>query len=160
MALMGRRVGDWKKKEEPSRLLLVVVCGFMENMILRGLLKIKKQLLKEPRITEMEREKVAVGQANTGVGVEAPHFDAHIVLDHNTREGGGNQSQWTMTLKDGNFHIPIIEYGDKKDSVDCVVYLMRTWRCLWEKLLRNGKLGFLSGQRSNSLLCESVTVGN
>ncbi|KAL6553563.1 hypothetical protein OROGR_007405 [Orobanche gracilis] len=113
MALMERRVGDWKKKEEPSRLLLVVVCGFMENMILRGLLKIKKQLLKEPRITEMERN-VTVGQADISVGVEAPHFDAHIVLDHNMREGGGNQSQWTMTLKDGNFHIPIIEYGDRK----------------------------------------------
>ncbi|KAL6552119.1 hypothetical protein OROGR_008273 [Orobanche gracilis] len=114
---MGRRVGDWKKKEEPSRLLLVVVCGFMEKYdfgtIERELLKIKKQLLKEPRITEMEQN-VAVGQADTSVGVEAPHFDAHIVLDHNTREGGGNQSQWTMTLKDGNFHIPIIEYGDKK----------------------------------------------
>ncbi|KAL6545465.1 hypothetical protein OROGR_009339 [Orobanche gracilis] len=61
----------------------------------RGLLKIKKQLLKEPRITEMER------LADTSVGVEAPHFDVHIILDHNTRE-------------DGNFHIPIIEYGDKK----------------------------------------------
>ncbi|KAL6497138.1 hypothetical protein OROGR_029067 [Orobanche gracilis] len=68
---------------------------------------------------------VAVGQANTSVGVEAPHYDAHNVLDHNTSEGGGNQSQWTMMLKDGNFHIPIIEQGDRKDYVDSGVYLMR-----------------------------------
>ncbi|KAL6497117.1 hypothetical protein OROGR_029046 [Orobanche gracilis] len=67
---------------------------------------------------------VALGQENTSVGVEAPHYDAHIVLDHNTREGG-NQSQWTTMLRDGNFHIPIIEQGDKKDSVDSDLYLMR-----------------------------------
>ncbi|KAL6498098.1 hypothetical protein OROGR_028495 [Orobanche gracilis] len=70
-------------------------------------------------------QNVAVRQADTSVGVEAPHYDAHIVLDHNTIERGGNQSQWTMTLKDGNFHILIIEHGDQKDSVDSGVYLMR-----------------------------------
>ncbi|KAL6514904.1 hypothetical protein OROGR_020483 [Orobanche gracilis] len=36
-----------------------------------------------------------------------------------------NQSKWTMMMKNGSFHIPIIEQGDKKDSVDSGVYLMR-----------------------------------
>ncbi|KAL6536385.1 hypothetical protein OROGR_012957 [Orobanche gracilis] len=107
---MGRRVGEWKKKEEPSRLLLVVVCGFMENMILDNRAWTVENQETTIEGTKNNRDRTA----DTSVGVEAPHFDAHIVLDHNTREGGGNQSQWTMTLKDGNFHIPIIEYGDKK----------------------------------------------
>ncbi|KAL6570882.1 hypothetical protein OROGR_000432 [Orobanche gracilis] len=29
---------------------------------------------------------MVVGQADTSVGVEAPHDDAHIILDHNTGE--------------------------------------------------------------------------
>ncbi|KAL6507888.1 hypothetical protein OROGR_024083 [Orobanche gracilis] len=36
-----------------------------------------------------------------------------------------NQSKWTMMMKNGSFHILIIEQGDKKDSVHSGVYLMR-----------------------------------
>ncbi|KAL6556283.1 hypothetical protein OROGR_005571 [Orobanche gracilis] len=36
-----------------------------------------------------------------------------------------NQSKWTMMMKNGSLHIPIIEQGDKKDSVNSGVYLMR-----------------------------------
>ncbi|KAL6494224.1 hypothetical protein OROGR_031024 [Orobanche gracilis] len=36
-----------------------------------------------------------------------------------------NQSKWTMMMKNGSFHILIIEQGDKKDSVNSGVYLMR-----------------------------------
>ncbi|KAL6521476.1 hypothetical protein OROGR_018045 [Orobanche gracilis] len=36
-----------------------------------------------------------------------------------------NQSKWTMMMKNGSFHIPIIEKCDKKDSVNSGVYLTR-----------------------------------
>ncbi|KAL6501393.1 hypothetical protein OROGR_026526 [Orobanche gracilis] len=37
----------------------------------------------------MWRRKCDCEQADTSFGVEAPHYETHIVLDHSTREGGG-----------------------------------------------------------------------